>query len=202
MSKAAGAGDYREADGPAQHAGAHTLLRFLATDIPGAFVIEPKASEDSRGLFARTFCAREFARAGIHLRIAQCGTSFNPRRGTLRGMHYQTAPHAEAKLVRCTRGAIYDVMLDIRESSPAYRRWVAAELTAENRRMVFIPEGVAHGFQTLADDSEVSYEISEFYHPECAGGRRWNDPAFQIAWPETPRVISERDANFELAARG
>lgn len=170
---------------------------FRETNLPGAFLIGPEPIEDERGSFARTWCRREFAAHGLCTDLAQCSISYNAREGTLRGMHYQVAPHAEAKLVRCTRGAIYDVILDLRPESPAYRRWVAAELTAANRLALFIPEGVAHGFQTLKDDCEVFYQISEFYEPACARGVRWDDPAFGIEWPPAGRrIISDRDLSF------
>jgi dTDP-4-dehydrorhamnose 3,5-epimerase len=170
-------------------------LSFVPTRISGAYVIQPQQLEDERGFFARTFCAHEFER------VAQCNISFNLRKGTLRGMHYQVAPHAETKLVRCTRGSIYDVLVDLRTDSPTNGEWIAVELTAENRKAIYVPEGVAHGFQTLVDDAEVLYQMSEFYDPECARGRRWNDPAFDIRWPSWPTVISEKDANFALLSR-
>ena len=169
-----------------------------ATEIPGVFLLEPELVEDERGAFARTWCPREFAARGLSPNLAQCSLSFNARKGTLRGMHYQAAPYAEAKLVRCTRGAIYDVALDLRPGSPTFKRWTARELSADNRRMLYIPEGCAHGFQTLADDTEVFYQISEFYHPEAARGVRWDDPAFGIAWPPAERrILSARDAGYE-----
>ena len=170
---------------------------FTETKLPGAYLIEPERIADERGFFARTWCRREFATHGLSVELAQCNVSFNPRRGTLRGMHYQAAPHAEVKLVRCTMGAIYDVIVDMRPDSATFRQWVAAELSAENRRMLFIPEGFAHGFQTLEDNSEVFYQISAFYAPESARGLRWDDPALAIAWPPAEqRVISPRDAAY------
>ena len=169
---------------------------FTETKLRGAFVIEPERFEDDRGFFARTWCVREFETHGLDTRLVQCGVSYNKRKGTLRGMHYQVAPHAETKLVRCTRGAIYDVIIDLREDSSTFRQWVTVELTAQNRRMLYIPEGFTHGFQTLADDTEVFYQISEFYHPESARGVRWDDPAFGITWPETAKMISERDKTY------
>ncbi|HEY4135698.1 MAG TPA: dTDP-4-dehydrorhamnose 3,5-epimerase [Alphaproteobacteria bacterium] len=170
---------------------------FTETRLAGAFVIEPEPATDERGLFARTFCAREFAAHGIETAVAQCSASFNKHKGTLRGLHYQAPPHNEAKLVRVTAGAIYDVAVDLREGSPTYGQWAAAELTAENRRMFFIPKGCAHGFQTLRDDSEVFYQIAEFYEPASARGLRWDDPELAIAWPDraTP-ILSERDRGF------
>jgi dTDP-4-dehydrorhamnose 3,5-epimerase len=169
---------------------------FQATAIPGAFIIELERHCDERGLFARTWCPREFKAHGLNPRLAQCSVSFNPRKGTLRGLHYQAAPHEEAKLVRCTRGAIFDVVVDVRPHSPTVRKWVSVELTADNRHMFYIPEGCAHGFQTLEDDSEVFYQISAFYYPESARGVRWNDPAFAIVWPAEVRVISQRDRTY------
>jgi dTDP-4-dehydrorhamnose 3,5-epimerase len=169
---------------------------FTATRIPGAFVIQPQRFEDDRGFFARTWCHREFEEHGLNPHLAQCSVSYNLRAGTLRGMHFQKAPHAEVKLVRCTAGAICDVILDLRRDSPAYLRWVAVELTAENRLALYIPEGVAHGFQTLVDRCEVFYQISEFYHPESASGVRWNDPAFGIRWPLPAPILSDKDACY------
>ncbi len=166
---------------------------FSGTVLDGVVEIEVEQRLDERGLFARTWCREEFRRAGLRAEIVQCSLSFNRRRGTLRGLHYQTAPHAEAKLVRCTRGAVYDVALDLRPESPTFRRWTATELTAENRRALYIPEGCAHGFLTLEDNTEVFYQMSESYHPEAARGVRWNDPAFGIVWPAEVTVISERD---------
>jgi dTDP-4-dehydrorhamnose 3,5-epimerase len=170
-------------------------VTFSETTLKGAFVIEPERIEDERGFFARTFCRREFEARGLNPDLVQCSISFNRQRATLRGMHYQSAPHAEAKLVRCTRGAIYDVIIDLRPQSPTFRRWVAVDISAENHLMVYVPEGFAHGFQTLQDETEVSYYISEFYSPERARGVRWNDPAFAIGWPIADPVISVRDQN-------
>lgn len=175
---------------------------FLETSLPGVWEIALDLRDDERGFFARSWCEKEFQDNGLNTKLAQCSISFNIRRGTLRGMHYQAAPYQEAKLVRCTRGSIFDVAIDLRPNSPTFKRWVGAELTAENRRMLYIPEGCAHGFLTLEDETEVFYQISEFYHPETAQGFRWNDPAFQIAWPVDPVVISERDRtypNFETS---
>jgi dTDP-4-dehydrorhamnose 3,5-epimerase len=166
------------------------------TPLEGAFVAEQERREDERGFFARTFCAREFAQAGLDNRVMQCSVSFNAKRGTLRGMHYQAAPHAEAKLVRCTRGAIHDVIIDLRPESPTYKSWFAADLTATNGRALFVPEGFAHGFLTLADDTEVQYQISVEYAAGAARGVRWDDPAFGIRWPEPVRVISDRDRSY------
>jgi dTDP-4-dehydrorhamnose 3,5-epimerase len=169
---------------------------FHATELAGAFLLEWERREDERGFFARTWCETEFRAQGLNPRLVQCNASFNRRRGTLRGMHYQSAPYAEAKLVRCTMGALYDVLLDLRPNSPTYLRWLGVELTAENRLSIYIPEGVAHGFQTLTDDTEVFYQMSEFYHPECSHGVRWNDPAFGITWRIPNPILSERDAGY------
>lgn len=166
---------------------------FTETSIAGAFVIEAEPHRDVRGFFARTFDAEEFARRGLEPRVAQASISYNERRGTLRGMHYQVAPHEETKLVRCPRGAILDVIADVRDDSPSRGTWFATELTSENRRMLYIPRGVAHGFQTLADDAEVEYLISETHHPESARGFRWDDPTFGIVWPVEETIVSEAD---------
>ena len=169
---------------------------FTETRLNGAFVIEPEKLEDERGFFVRTWCQREFANRGLNPCIAQCSLSFNHKRGTLRGMHYQVAPHEEAKVVRCTRGAIYDVIVDLRPESTTFTEWLAVELNAENRRMLYIPEGFANGFQTLEDNTEIFYQISEFYAAEYARGLRWDDPAFGIQWPPADRTISIRDRTF------
>jgi len=169
---------------------------FHETSLKGAFIIEPERMEDARGFFARTWCEREFAAHSVQTSWVQNNLSFNLREGTLRGMHYQAAPHEEEKLVRCTMGAIFDVMIDLRLSSPTYLRHVAVEVSAQNRKMVYIPKGVAHGFQTLEDDVEVFYQISEFYVPQSARGVRWNDLAFNIVWPEADRIISDRDQSY------
>ncbi len=169
---------------------------FIETKLKGAFIIEPKLLEDERGFFSRTFDQKEFEAHGLNFRIVQCSISFNKKKGTLRGMHYQIGPYEEAKLVRCTRGTIYDVIVDLRPQSPTFKQWIALQLTAENRRMLYVPEGFAHGFQTLEDNTEVFYQMSEFYHPECARGVRWDDPAFGIEWPEDERIISVRDQQY------
>jgi len=163
--------------------------------------VEPELLEDERGSFARSFCQGEFRAHGLDPVIAQCNISFNKRRGVLRGLHYQVKPHEEAKLVRCTRGAIWDVIVDLREGAPTRYRWFATELTADNRRALYIPRGFAHGFQTLADNSEVFYQMSEFYHPESARGVRWNDPKIGIAWPLADPVVSPRDRSYPLLER-
>jgi dTDP-4-dehydrorhamnose 3,5-epimerase len=171
-------------------------MQFSATRLPGAFEISIEPHYDERGFFARSWCQGEFEAHGLNPRLVQCNISFNARKGTLRGLHFQAAPSAEAKLVRCTQGSIYDVVLDLRSESPTYKQWVGINLTAENRNMVYVPEGCAHGFITLEDDTEVFYQMSEFYDPQSARGVRWDDPAFGIAWPAEVRVISERDANY------
>jgi len=171
---------------------------FLETRLAGAFVIQPERIEDERGFFARTFCQREFEARGLKARLVQCNISFNQRAGVVRGMHYQIDPYAEAKLVRCPRGGVYDVIVDLRPRSATCRQWVAVELTAANGLMLFIPEGFAHGFQTLADDTEVFYQMSEFFHPECARGVRWNDPALAIRWPLPVRCIAPKDQAYPL----
>jgi dTDP-4-dehydrorhamnose 3,5-epimerase len=170
---------------------------FRETKLKGAFVLEPERFDDERGLFARSFSDREFEAHGIDPRIVECNISFSRKKHTIRGIHFQSAPYAQAKLVRCTQGAICDVMIDLRPDSPNYKQWVAEELTAKNRLMLYIPEGFAHGFQTLEDDTEVFYQVSNYYAPETAGGVRWDDPAFAIRWPETEQVIlNERDRTY------
>jgi dTDP-4-dehydrorhamnose 3,5-epimerase len=174
-------------------------LRLRSTPVPGAFVVEAAPVRDERGWFARTFDAALFAEHGLDGRVAQCATSFNPRAGTLRGMHFQAPPHDEAKLVRCTRGAIFDVALDLRPGSPTRHRWFAAELSAENGCALLIASGFAHGFQTLLDDTEVLYAMDAPYVGDAAAGVRWDDPAFAIEWPDAPpggRTMSERDAAY------
>jgi dTDP-4-dehydrorhamnose 3,5-epimerase len=171
---------------------------FTESPISGAYVVELEQLTDERGFFARTYCAEQFAARGLGPELRQCSVSYNVRKGTLRGLHYQGAPHEEHKLVRCTAGAIYDVIVDIRASSPTYRHWFGAELTADNRRSLFIPAGFAHGFVTLTDHAEVYYMISVAHAPEYSRGFRWNDPAFAIAWPVAPTVISARDASYPL----
>lgn len=179
-------------------------MKFTETRLKGAFLIELEPIADERGFFARSWCQREFEERGLDPALVQCNISFNVRRGTLRGMHYQSAPHAEAKLVRCTRGRIHDVIVDLRAESATYCAWTAYELSAENRKMLFVPAGFAHGFQTLEDDCEVFYQMSAFYHAPSARGVRWDDPAFNIDWPLRDPVVSARDAgypDFRAAAR-
>ena len=171
-------------------------MRFLETAIPGAFLIRPQRLEDDRGFFARTFCMRELTEQGIDARVVQRSISSNPRRGTLRGMHFQAPPHAENKFVSCPRGAIHDVILDLRPDSPRYRRWQAFTLDERTLDILFVPAGCAHGFLTLEDQTVVHYEISEPYVPEAAIGVRYDDPAFGIVWPLPPTVVSPRDLTF------
>ena len=171
-------------------------MRFAETAIPGVVVVDIEPREDARGAFARLQCPDEFAAAGHPFTPAQTSLSRNPRQGTLRGMHYQRAPHAETKFVRVIRGRMFDVALDLRPASPTYRQWASAELSAENGRALLIPEGVAHGFLTLEPDTDVLYQISPAFQPGHEAGARWDDPAFAIAWPAAPSLISERDAGY------
>jgi dTDP-4-dehydrorhamnose 3,5-epimerase len=171
---------------------------FKESTLAGAYTIELARVDDERGFFARTYCAEEFAARGLPAQMPQCSVSFNSRKGTLRGLHFQAAPHTEEKLVRCTAGAIFDVIVDLRVDSPTQRRWFATELTADNRRSLFIPRGFAHGFITMRDDTEVLYMISVPYAPGHDRGVRWNDPALAIQWPIEPAVISARDAGYPL----
>lgn len=171
-------------------------MKFLSTPLAGAFVVELDLIADERGFFARSFCEREFAARGLNPRLVQCNVSHNRHRGTLRGMHFQAPPKEEAKLVRCTAGAIHDVIIDLRRGSATYCRWFAVELTSQNRRSLYVPEGCAHGFQTLGDDAEVLYNMSESYEPGLARGVRWNDPRFSIEWPLPDPTLSERDRGY------
>lgn len=173
-------------------------MRFVETPLPGAWVIEPEPIEDERGSFARTFDADEFRERGLNAEVAQCSASFNRLAGTLRGLHYQAEPHGESKLVRCVRGSIFDVAVDLRRDSPAFCRWHAVELSAQNGRAFYIPPGLAHGFQTLTDEAEVLYQMGNPYVAEAARGVRWDDPAFAIEWPQLAgeRIISERDRTY------
>jgi len=176
---------------------------FKETGLAGALAIELERLEDERGFFARTFCAREFEKRGLATRFVQSSISFNRSAGTLRGMHFQVPPHRETKLVRCTAGAIWDAIVDLRADSPTRLRWFGLELSAENRAQLYIPPGFAHGFVTLQPNSEVFYEMDEFYAPQAGRGLRWNDPALGIRWPRQPDVIAERDATYpdlDLAA--
>jgi dTDP-4-dehydrorhamnose 3,5-epimerase len=171
-------------------------MTFHETKIPGVFEIHIEPTRDDRGFFARTWCQKEFEDHGLDSQQVQSSVSLSSRKGTLRGMHYQVTPFRETKIVRCTQGAIYDVVLDLRPDSATFKAWIAVTLTAENRNMVYVPKGCAHGFLTLKDDTEVFYQISEFYNAESARGVRWNDPAFGIVWPEKVEVISERDRSY------
>ena len=169
-------------------------MRFEPTSLPGVLIVEPEPVDDERGFFARLFCRREFAERGLESDFVQCSVSFNARRGTLRGMHYQRAPHDEAKLIRCTAGAIFDAVVDLRPDSATRGRWFATDLTARNGRMLYVPKGFAHGFQTLEDNSAVLYFISTYYAPESSTGFLWNDPGIDIRWPVVEeRVLSDRD---------
>jgi dTDP-4-dehydrorhamnose 3,5-epimerase len=171
-------------------------MKFHETNLPGVFEIRIEPKPDERGFFARTWCQAEFEAHGLNSRLVQCSVSFNMKKGTLRGIHYQVAPFAETKVVRCIRGSIYDVVVDLRGQSPTFKDWTAVVLTAEKRNMMYLPEGCAHGFLTLEEGSEVLYQMSEFYNSESARGVRWDDPAFQIAWPEQVKMISERDRTY------
>jgi dTDP-4-dehydrorhamnose 3,5-epimerase len=167
---------------------------FWETGINGAFFIEIEKITDNRGFFARTWCKIEFETKGLNTHFVQANMSYNKKSGTIRGMHYQVAPCEEVKLIRCTTGAIYDVIIDLRRYSSTYKKWIGVELTEDNYKMLYVPEGFAHGFQTLTDDAQVFYQVSQFYSPECEKGIRWDDPAFKIEWPETTeRIISGKD---------
>ena len=172
-------------------------MTFTETKLKGAFVIDLEPIQDERGFFARTWCKKEFEAHGLNPNLVQCNTSFNKKKGTLRGMHYQTTPYEEAKLIRCTMGSIYDVIIDLRKESDTLRQWYGCELTAQNRKMLYVPEGFAHGFQTLEDNTEVFYQMSEFYHLDYSKGIRWNDPAVGIKWPCKDVIISPKDDNLK-----
>jgi dTDP-4-dehydrorhamnose 3,5-epimerase len=169
---------------------------FTETRLKGAYIIEPEKRLDDRGFFARSWCENEFAEHNLNPRLVQCNISFNNKKGTLRGMHYQAEPRAEAKLVRCTRGTVYDVIIDLRPNSPTFKQYLGEELTVEGYKMLYAPEGFAHGFQALEDNSEVFYQMSEFYAPQHSRGVRWNDPAFGIPWPIREPIMLERDRNY------
>jgi dTDP-4-dehydrorhamnose 3,5-epimerase len=171
-------------------------MTFHETSLPGVFEIRIEPKGDERGFFARSWCQREFERHGLNPATVQCNVSFNAKKGTLRGIHYQAEPHPEAKLVRCTQGAIYDVVLDLRPESPTFKKWIAVVLTATNRNMIYVPEGFGHGFLTLEDKTEVFYQMSDFYDPSLSRGVRWNDAAFHIEWPAQPVVINDRDQTY------
>jgi dTDP-4-dehydrorhamnose 3,5-epimerase len=169
---------------------------FNELPLKGAYVIEPEKIEDERGFFARSFCSEIFREKGLEFQWVQSNISYNLRKGTLRGMHYQLFPHAEIKLVRCTAGAIYDVLIDLRAESPTFKQWIGIELSQWNRQMLYIPAGFAHGFQTLKEESEVFYQMSSSYEPSAARGVLWNDPVFQISWPLEIEVISPKDRGY------
>ena len=171
-------------------------MNFVPTSLAGAFIVDPEPQGDDRGFFARAWCQREFAKRGLNPRVVQCSISYNARKGTWRGMHYQAAPHEEAKLVRCTMGSICDVIVDLRPDSSTFKEHLTVTLSAENRKMLYVPEKFAHGFLTLEDETEVFYQMSEFYAPESARGFRWNDPSFGIRLPIEVAVISERDRDY------
>jgi dTDP-4-dehydrorhamnose 3,5-epimerase len=173
-------------------------LKISETSLAGAYVIQPELLTDERGFFARTFCRAEFARLDLDTQIEQCNISFNVKKGTLRGLHYQIAPHAETKIVRCTMGAMYDVVVDLRPGSPTLHQWIAVELNAHNRTMLYIPKGFAHGFQTLADNTEVLYQMSTPYVAEAARGILWDDPLLAVQWPLPSHTISEKDRTYPL----
>ncbi len=171
-------------------------MKFIETRLKGAFVIEPELLEDERGYFARVYCENEFLAHGLQPQVRQCNISRNREKGTLRGFHYQCQPHAEIKLIRCVRGAIYDVIIDLRRDSPTHGGWFAIELSEENRKQLYVPEDFAHGFLTLADETEVFYQMSAFYEPQASRGIRFNDPAFNVVWPYPIHMISDKDAGW------
>lgn len=171
-------------------------MKFTETPLKGAFLIELEPRKDDRGMFARVFCKREFEEHGLNPKVVNTNMSRSVYKGTLRGMHFQKAPFGECKLVRCTRGSLYDVIIDLRQDSPSYMKWYGVELSQDNEKMLFLPEGFAHGFITLEENTEATYQVSQFYSPEYEGGVRYNDPAFGIEWPLEPTVLSEKDANW------
>lgn len=171
-------------------------MLFIETRLKGAYIVGLERREDHRGFFARAWCEKEFEAHGLNSNLAQANVGFSKKKGTLRGMHYQIKPYEESKLVRCTMGALVDVIIDLRPESPTNKQWVSVELTADNRRMLYVPEGFAHGYQTLADDTEVLYQTSQFYSPDHAQGVRFDDPAFRITWPLAVEVISDGDKNW------
>ena len=171
-------------------------MKFSETKLKGAYIIDVEPKGDERGFFARAWCRKEFEEAGLDTRVAQVNMSFSKEKGTLRGMHWQMPPHAEVKLVRCIGGVLYDVIVDLRQDSPTFLQWIGVELSADNRRVLLVPEGFAHGFQTLVDDTEVYYQVSEFYAPEAERGARHDDPAFGITWPLPVTTLSQKDANW------
>jgi len=169
---------------------------FSETKLKGSFLIEPERKEDQRGFFARTWCQEEFENHALNPRLVQCSVSFNNKKGTLRGMHYQVSPFEETKLVRCTKGEIFDVIIDLRLDSQTFKKYFSVLLNEENRLMLYVPPGFAHGFQTMTDNAEVFYQMSQLYSPEHARGVRWNDPVFGIQWPDDKRIIIDRDLNY------
>ncbi len=173
-------------------------MKFTELRLPGAFLLEHQRLDDDRGFFTRTFCAREYAAHGLNPQVVQCNVSHNLRRGTLRGLHWQEAPYGEAKRVTCIAGAIFDVIVDLREGSPTYRQWVSVELTAETGSALYVPEGFAHGFQTLHDATRVEYQMSAFFEASAARGLRWNDPALGISWPVADPILSTKDRGYPL----
>lgn len=176
---------------------------FTETKLKGAYIIDVKRLEDERGFFGRSFCQSEFAAFGLNTNVVQANVSHNKKKGTLRGMHMQVLPYGETKLVRCTSGAIYDVIVDLRPDSPTFQQWIGVELTADNFRMLFVPEGFAHGFLTLEDNTDVTYQVTQFYTPIAERGFRWDDPAFAIHWPFPPTLVSPKDqahSLFEISA--
>lgn len=173
-------------------------MTFTETAINGAFIIEVHQIKDDRGFFGRSFCQKEFERFGLNGNMVQTNVSSNPKSGTLRGLHMQVSPFSEAKLVRCTKGSVFDVMVDMRVDSPTFKKWFGIELTEENFRMLYIPEGCAHGYLTLQDKSDVTYQVSQYYTPAAERGFLWNDPAFEIAWPIAPELISVKDQSHPL----
>jgi len=175
-------------------------MLFQEVKLKGAYILEPERLDDERGFFARTFCQQEFKAIGIGFNIVQSNISYNREKGTLRGMHYQTAPHEEAKIVTCVRGSIYDVIIDLRLDSPTYCKWFAIELSDKSYISLYIPKGFAHGFQTLENNVIISYQMSEFYWPESARGVRWDDPAFKIKWPVPSPIISAQDNSYKMVA--
>ena len=175
---------------------------FTETKLKGAYILDLEKHGDDRGFFARSFCKKEFEQYGLVSDVVQTNVSHSVKKGTLRGMHYQLAPHQETKLVRCTQGALHDVIIDLRKDSPTYKQWIGVELTADNHKMLFVPRDFAHGFLTLEEHTEITYEVSEFYTPEAESGLRWNDPAFGIEWPATVHEISDKDANWPDYTQG
>ena len=173
-------------------------MKFIEAYLSGSYTIKLDKIEDERGFFARSWCKKEFEKYGLNSEIVQCNISFNKKRGTIRGMHYQESPFAEVKMVRCIKGSIYDVIIDLRKDSATYLKWSSTVLSGENYKMIYVPQGFAHGFQSLEDNTEVFYQMTEFYHPESAKGVRWDDPLLNIKWPIQDPIISERDEKFSF----